>query len=397
MATDKHRRTPPRRRQPSDALPGPSAAGGVDGGLAALEEIQMLLDTPLAELMGTPDEQAEAEELSRQASAAPAMARLREVVAFVGKGRPATQAGNLKSADAVALAQRLAPGEQLPGDVRSMADLPETAHAFRWAGAAEFLAWRGTRVVPGPVAPDLERDPLAAWLKAMVTLLENGVLDGFRQGWRKSYVELLDAGAAGLLVAVAGAGGTVPLGAIEEGAWEQVVEAYGYEPDDDTERTHVVGLVGAMLDQFADTGVVARHDERVVLTVLGGVLAGMVAFASDDDEDDLDLVDTDAQSLLLVCVEEMELGEMEPAAARDHLSAWCAARPADEAAAELCEAMVDDDDPGVWDLGFDALEMIDRVVAERAVRRLRSHRGLRPLAAAWLRRHGPAPSAPGPF
>jgi len=49
----------------------------------------------------------------------------------------------------------------------------------------------------------------------------------------------------------------------------------------------------------------------------------MVAFASDDDDDDLDLVDTDAQSLLLVCVEEME-----PADARDHLSAWCAACPA---------------------------------------------------------------------
>jgi len=391
MAADKRRRTQPRRRQPSDAPLVPLATGVADEGLAALDEIQRLLDAPLAELMGTPEEQAEAEELSRKASAAPAMARLREVVAFVGKGRPATQAGNLKSADAVVLAQRLAPSEQLPDDVRSMADLPETAHAFRWAAAAEFLAWRGTRVVPGPLAPDLERDPLAAWLKAMVTLLENGVLDGFRQGWRKSYVELLDAGAAGLLVAVAEAGGTVPLAAIDEGAWGQVVAAYGYEPDDDAERTHVVGLVRAMVDEFADTGVVVRHDDHVVLTGLGGALAAMVAFTSDDDEDDLDLVDTDAQSLLLVCVEEME-----PDDARDHLSAWCAARPAEEAAAELCEAMVDDEDPDVWDLGFEALDMIDRAVAEPAVRRLRSHRGLRPRAAEWLRRQGPAPSAPAP-
>lgn len=89
-------------------------------------------------------------------------------------------------------------------------------------------------IVAGPVAPDLEHDPLAAWIKATVTLLENGVLDGFRQGWRKSYVEFLDANAAGLLLAVAEAGGAVPLTEIDNGAWEQVAAAYGYEPYDDT-------------------------------------------------------------------------------------------------------------------------------------------------------------------
>jgi hypothetical protein len=378
VAPDKRRRAQAGRRLPTDA---PCSAAG--------EEIQRLLDAPLAELMGTPEEQAEAEELTRQAAFVPAVARLREVVAFVGKGRPATQAGNLKTADAVALARRLATGEQALGDVGSMDDLPETAHTFRWAAAAEFLARRGTRIVPGPLARDLQRDPLAAWFKATVTLLENGVLDGFRHGWRKSYVELLDAGAAGLLVAVAEAGGAVPLTAIEGGAWEQVAEAYGYEPDDDTERAHVVGLLRAMVDQFADCGVVDRHDDEVVLTGLGRALAAIVDLTSDDDEDDLDLVDTDAQSLLLVCVEEMDTAD-----ARDHLRAWCAARPGDEAAAELCEALVDDDDPDVWNLGFEALGMIDRAVAEPAVRRLRSHPGLRPLATAWLHGHGPAPSPP---
>ncbi len=44
----------------------------------------------------------------------------------------------------------------------------------------------------GPLAPQLERDPIAAWFTAAVVLLEHGLLDGFRQGWRKSYVELFD-------------------------------------------------------------------------------------------------------------------------------------------------------------------------------------------------------------
>ena len=134
-----------------------------------------------------------------------------------------------------------------------------------------------------------------------------------------------------------------------------------------------------------------RHDDGVLLTGLGGALAAMVAFTTvDDEEDDLDLVDTDAQSLLLVCV------EMEPAEASAHLFAWCAGCAGDVAADELCEAILDDDDPDVWDLGFEALGMIDRAAAEPAVLRLRSRPDLRPRATAWLRSHGPAPDPPLP-
>lgn len=68
-------------------------------------------------------------------------------------------------------------------------------------------------------------------------------------------------------------------------------------------------------------------------------------------------------------------------------SSW----PGDEAADELCEAILDDDDADVWDLGFEALGMIDRDAAEPAVRRLRSRPGLRQRATAWLRAQTPNP------
>ena len=368
-----------------------SASSGVPAGPDGLEEIQRLLDAPLSDLLGTAEERAEAKELARRAAAAPAITRLSEVVAFVGSGRPATQAGNLRAADALALARRLDPSARLPEKVRSMDDLPETAHAFRWAAASELLAWRGTRIVAGPCADDLERDPLSAWLRATLALLEHGVLDGFRQGWRKSYVELLDAGAAGLLVALAEAGGRVPVAAVDEGAWEQVAAAYGYEPDDEAERAHVVRLVRAMESQLSDADVMGVVDDEVTLTELGSALAVIVSLAGPDDAD-LDLVDTDAHSLLLVCAEEME-----PADARASLLAWCQARPACDAVDELCEAIVDDDDPDVWDLGFEALETVDRAVAEPAVSGLRSHPGLRPRADAGLqgRRSTPPPATRG--
>lgn len=35
--------------------------------------------------------------------------------------------------------------------------------------------------------------------------------------------------------------------------------------------------------------------------------------------------------------------------------------PDDGTEPELCEAMLDDDDPDVWDLGFEALDMIPGV------------------------------------
>jgi hypothetical protein len=167
-----------------------------------------------------------------------------------------------------------------------MDDLPEAAHAFRWAVAAALLAARTTKIVAGPWAQDLERDPLAAWFKAATTRLEVGVLDGFRRGWRKSYVELLDAGVGPLLVAIEAAGGEAPLAAIEDLAWEMIARTYGYELNDAAERRHAVTLVTAMISELADIGALIRSADAVVMTGLGNTLAGAAtAMPSDGDVD----------------------------------------------------------------------------------------------------------------
>lgn len=356
-----------------------------------MAEIERVIDTPLSELMPSEDERAAAEELSRQAQASPALARLAQVAAFVGPGRPATQAGNLKASDALALADRLGLDRDRPDRIGAMDDLADTAHAFRWAVAAGFLEWRGTKILAAPRAAEFDRDPLTAWLTAAVTLLEHGLLDGFRLGWRKSYVELLDANVGGLLVAMVEAGGRVDLDVIETAAWEQVATAYGYEPDDDAERAHVVGLARAMVAQLTELGALTRGGDQVQLSELGKTIAFMADLSAEFDDGELDLVDTDASSLLLVCVEEEEMGPDETTA---HLRAWTQARPAEEAAAELCEAILDDDDPQVWGLGLEALGMLDAAVAVPAVRSLSSHPDLGHLAADWLSGHGrPSPRA----
>ena len=95
------------------------------------------------------------------------------------------------------------------------------------------------------------------------------MLDGFQRGWRKVYVELLDAGAGPILAAILQAGGQAPLTAIEDLAWEQVASSYGYELDDAAERQHALRLVEAMMTRFADLGAVTCHGGEVVLTGLG--------------------------------------------------------------------------------------------------------------------------------
>ena len=265
------------------------APGAGDAELAAtLAEVGAILDTPLAVLMGTEEERAQAQQLAADAAAAPAMSRLAEVVAFVGSGRPATQAGNLRVADAIALARRLDTGEEIPERVRSLDDLPDTAHDFEWAAAAGFLARSTTKVVAGPLAGDIERDPLSAWMRAATTLLESGLLGGFRQGWRKSYVELLDSAAPGLLAALVSADGAAPLAVVEDQGWALVAANEGYDLDDEAERGRVVALVRAMLFALADLGIVARRDDTVELSALGTLLACAVAISVDDEDDPVD-------------------------------------------------------------------------------------------------------------
>src|SRR5450631_3145636 len=108
MGARRPRKPTGERRQRRNTSPPPrDADAGVE---AALAEIQRVLDTPLAGLLESDEDRAHAEQLTREARAVPAMVRFGTLVAFVGDGRPATQAGNLKAADAIALARLLRAG-----------------------------------------------------------------------------------------------------------------------------------------------------------------------------------------------------------------------------------------------------------------------------------------------
>ena len=276
MAGKRNRRRPTSKRRHNQRANVRDDSGPPD----AISEIERVLVTPLVKVMDSEEEQAHARELSRQADLAPVIGRFRVLLAFIGDGRKATQAGKLTPADAIELAGVLGVAGL---EMRSMEDLPDVPRLFHTAVAAELLAVRGTRVVPGAWAAELERDSLSAWFKVATTLLAYGLLDGFRRGWRKHYVEFLDSGVPYILNAILHAGGRVPVAAIEASVWEQVASTYGYQRDDAAERHHVDRLVQTMFAEFEDLGATERSDQEVWLTELGGALAVAASALVDDD------------------------------------------------------------------------------------------------------------------
>ena len=323
-----------------------------------------------------------ADELSHAAAATPAMTRLREIVTFVGKGRGCTKAGNLRAMDATSLAKLLGVDTNINQEIRSMDELPDTAHDYQWALAAEFLEQRGNKVVPGPHASGLDLDPLSTWLIAVTTLLGSGLLGGFRKGWRKNYVELLDMSIPSLLQAILDADGTASIAEIEENAWTMVAENYDYAISDTRERRHVASLVGAMVGELSGLGIAYRDDDDdLILTELGETLAALLAMIADGEPEDVELVDADAEVLLVLCSDEMD-----PAEATECLREWCDSRSAEEAVDDLCETLLHCKQPRMLELGFEALAMLPPALARPAVQSLQSHPKLGRLATDWLAR-----------
>src|SRR3954453_13728495 len=90
------------------------------------------------------------ETLATAASEAPAARRLRGFVEWVGDGRPLTQTGRLRRADALALVERLDTGVRLDArfPIRSSPELYHLNLSVEWA-----KAFRLVRVVHGRLVP----------------------------------------------------------------------------------------------------------------------------------------------------------------------------------------------------------------------------------------------------
>src|SRR3954451_608197 len=118
------------------------------------------------------------DDLTVAASEAPAARRLRGFVDWVGEGRPLTQTGQLRRADALALVDLLETGDRADR-VRSSAELHRLGLVVAWAKGCRLVRIVHGRLVPVAKAAGLLDRPLALVARMLGALPRMGDDWGF--------------------------------------------------------------------------------------------------------------------------------------------------------------------------------------------------------------------------
>jgi hypothetical protein len=398
------------------------AVNGFIGGLNELPEQERKRLLPLpgdeAEPLELPPVRLATEaELAAAADAALAVERLRRFTRWVGQGRKLTQKGRLTLADGKALVELLGTADTVDpvigGKVfrtRSSAELPEVAVAFAWARAARLVRVVHGRVVPVKRSEPLLDRPLDLWERALQGLGQLGPdIFGDRLLW-SFLADDLDSLVPALLSALYLAEEPVALRALADHAWNDV--RGGYVLDEEpaerlaTWRWKVAADLDRILQHLELLGAVERiaandepaadlDDELPLATryLLGGegmletgfrltplglwganrLLRGLGVDAPAVG----DLADADVATLLSRCA------DFDHESCLEELRAWCEARDAQVAAAELVAFLRRTDEPRARMLGFTALGVAGAAGVD-AVRSLQGDPQLDHYATLWL-------------
>jgi hypothetical protein len=338
-----------RRRAPL----GPRGTGGPGGGPPRLPPLRF----------------APRDELAAAARVAPLLRAAREVARWAGAGRAVAVDGSLLPPDAA----------------RARADLDlseaEVAGAWRVATGTGMLRLEGRRAVPGErlgvLAEGAAGQVLAVWEDALALVLAAEDLDGIATALYTVAEPVKMEGLFEAYLAAAGSLGPGPGSRQARRAGDQAAE------------------LSAALETLADLGVVELGTEEaggaltVSLSRLGAwgmhrrlrAQGWQVPVAGGP-------ANGDAACLLGTLAScDAEDGEAE-------ISAWLAARPAEQAAAELIDA-ARRGTPGLRGAGFAVLDRIG-AAAVPAVRAALADPVLRAHAAVWLHEHGDEEAELGP-
>jgi len=328
--------------------------------------------------------------------------RIRRLVDYVGDGRPLTDRGNLKLADAKVLVDLLETGDPFDAQIhghffktRSSADLWGVDLAFRMAVESEMLIRKGTKLLPGPNA-DLVDDPLSAHYGAWLVLLHRiGPTQYWYRGHRFNwdwYAEELDAALPMVLLGVY-RDGDIPMEEVVEEMWAYLHSVFDLDdvPADKLAFHHslVDGSLRRAFDLLEELGTVRVVDVVEVPTAYGGTdrSGGVVGLTP--------LGQWAVQRVASRLTPAPVVGALREATATELLAATSDVSEAeataeievwiehhgDEAAPQLVEALRTADETGRG-LGFRALLRIGPGAAE-AVNRLADDPRLAPYVTVW--------------
>lgn len=208
--------------------------------------------------------------LMAPAASAPIVRQIRGFVEWVGAGRPLTQTGRVRLADALALVDLLDTGDVLDPrfPTRSSSELPRLSLLVGWAKAARLVrVVRGRLVVVNKRIELLDRPPELA-----AQMLEGLSRLGDELGHS---VVMADAGhtAEAVLAELVGQGGTLPCARACDIAWASAMSRYTFPGASEQQlgwaRRHGDRDLLWMLEAIAGLGVVRVADDTITLTALG--------------------------------------------------------------------------------------------------------------------------------
>jgi hypothetical protein len=329
--------------------------------------------------------------------------RLKRLVAYVGPGRPITDAGNLKLADGKELVGLLGTDDRIDQDIggrvfrtRSSTELRGVDLTFRTAVEAGLLAVERRKVVPGPAADrtGLALDTLYAALLAFIHRIGPTQYHyrNHNYGW-DWYAAELDGQLPVLLIDLYRYGATEIEELIED-VWHHLNQVYDLTtvPADKLEfhRGLVDHSLRRALDHLADMAIVTISGVVETPTPYGTVdkTGGEVELAPLGLWAVQRLASRVTSAPVVGTMREATAGQLltrasdlPVAEAVAEVDAWVAHRGAEAAAAELVDALAAVDETGRG-LGFRALLRIGAVAAPE-VDRLRSHPELEPYVTVW--------------
>ncbi|MEV7007288.1 hypothetical protein [Streptosporangium sp. NPDC051022] len=174
--------------------------------------------------------------LSEAAARSETVRRLTALTEWVGtEGRPLTATGNLRLADARALAELLGTGEQ-ELKVRGSAEMRQVGLLIAWAKKARLVRVSKGRLLRVARATPILRDPRALWRRAFETFFELGTAVGAPASGRDDpsmLTELFDELLPDVLNTVYGMPGPVPVTRLQETVWLTCQEYFMIEPGEE--------------------------------------------------------------------------------------------------------------------------------------------------------------------
>ena len=342
------------------------------------------------------------EAVAASVAAAPVLEDFRRLAEFFGDGRPLTQKGNIRLADARTLGELLGTGDlvdEVIGDrtfkTKSSDDLPVLRRLFAWAKKAGVLRIIHGKALATKRAATLGRDP--EWFRrAFDALLDIGPVTSIVSptGWGAwpEVAAFVDEHALDTLSLLYACDAPLPLAEVTDLLADEVMSAFRFAAviADDTITSRVGCYVADMMNAFEHAGVLVRDgwDEASGRRRLGGTArltpAGVQEARRQLLEAGCEAPTTGRHTGSTATALIRDLSDAPWAEFFGELRAWQRERTEEEAAADLAAAALALTDPAMVALAFGGLTDLGAEASEAHVRKLAGEPRLRSDTAVWL-------------